>query len=239
MSEGPNLRVDSALGSNGLAILATWVGYQWGPDAIGYLNSSMTCDEALHTLELFEANREMVRQRAGRVRLTPLDDASYPGLFHAAMEPENGFRWRYRGQTLDPASFAESLHNGTYAQYLVAGKSDRHIYGLVVAYAANPGLGHCYIGFQRSSQRRPQGEMFEGMFLFLRYLFDSNPLRKIYAEIPDYNEQIIGLGKSGLFEEEGRFKDHDFHAGRYYDRRVFACTRQAWDEFSAVVGEWL
>lgn len=109
------------------------------------------------------------------------------------MEPENGFRWRYRGQTLDPASFAESLHNGTYAQYLVAGKSDRHIYGLVVAYAANPGLGHCYIGFQRSSQRRPQGEMLEGMFLFLRYLFDSNPLRKIYAELPDYNEQIIGL----------------------------------------------
>ena len=67
--------------------------------------------------------------------------------------------------------------------------------------------------------------------------FDPNPLRKIYAELPDYNEQIIGLGKSGLFEEEGRFKDHDFHARQYYDRRVFACTRQARDAFRTVVGK--
>lgn len=122
----------------------------------------------------------------------------------------------------------QTLFAGTKAQFLVTGV-DGHVYGLVAAYSDQADLGHCYIAFLRCSQRRSNGEMYEGMFLFVEYLFSTTPYRKLYAEVPEYNDSVMGLSRFGPFKEEGRLLEHDFHDNRWWDRLLLAVYRDTWD----------
>lgn len=183
-------------------------------------------------------NRQLVAKSASRVDLRPLEETDYPALFRAGMSAKDGYRWRYRGATVDIESFVRSLYAGTAAQFMVVDRVDGHAYGLVAAYSRQDDLGHCYIAFQRSSQRRSAGQMYEGIFRFIDFLFDSSPLRKIYAEIPLYNEEVVGVGLITPFRLEGVLVDHDYHRGSYHDRRIFALYRKEWQSWAQGIRGW-
>lgn len=116
--------------------------------------------------------------------------------------------------------------------FVVAGLAGGARYGRVAADNALPDLGHAYIAYLRSSERRAEHEVSEGMVLFLDHLFDTMTFRKLYAEVPGYNEDLLNLGAVGLFREEGRSIEHDFHQGRWWDRIIYALWRDDWKEFS-------
>ncbi|MCB9390703.1 MAG: GNAT family N-acetyltransferase [Acidimicrobiia bacterium] len=223
--------VREALGDAGVAALFAAVAAEWGDDCLQYLSSQLTAAEAVDLLDRFQRNRVRAQTTVGRVSLAPLEEQAYRALYRASLDPRSSFRWRYRGTTPEFSYFVQSLFAGTKAQYLVQGR-DSHTYGLVAAYSDQADLGHCYIGFLRCSDRKPQGEMHEGMFLFIDYLFNSTSYRKLYVEIPQYNEDEIGLTQLGPFVIEGCLKEHDFHGGKLFDRLILALYRESWDSWA-------
>jgi hypothetical protein len=176
---------------------------------------------------------ESERYEGPRVRLRPLGDADVGALYHASIEPTVAHRWRFRGATPSPELFSRVLFEGVLTQFVVAPLNSSEPLGLVSAYEADTGSGHCRLAIQRTAVRseHPQnlrGAVVEGAMRFIDYLFDHWTFRKIYIELPEYNLPLFRLTSTALFEEEGRLKEHFFHKDRWWDLRTYAIYRDRW-----------
>lgn len=204
-----------------------------GPELEHYLTPRLTLREAIHWVETLRAQTQP--QPSAVVRLRPLDESDISPLYRAAMDSSSSYRWRFRGATLGWDAFVQTLWAGTFAQFMVEGIEDRERFGLVAAYNAQPDLGHAYVAMYRCSPRRGRGEVATGAAMLLSHLFTSFPFRKLYAELPAFNEDDLGLGSLGVFHHEARFVDHDYHAGRWWDRDVYSVWKDEWWDFDSTV----
>jgi RimJ/RimL family protein N-acetyltransferase len=92
--------------------------------------------------------------------------------------------------------------------------------------------GIAYLGVIAAPQFRRSGLVFEGVALALDYGFLNWNLRKIYAEMLEYNFDSVATGANTLFEIEARFRDHAYWGGDYWDLIVMTVTRDRWQEIS-------
>jgi RimJ/RimL family protein N-acetyltransferase/aryl carrier-like protein len=154
------------------------------------------------------------------LRLTPVapDDVGF--LYALAVHPETGFRWRYRGAAPPIERFAEELWTQVLEQYVVRRATDGRPVGHVVAYAPDQCLRHAYVG--AVFQPRVTGLAAQAVALFVRHLFHTFPLHKLYLEIPGYNWPQVRSGENRLFSLEGVLREHDYYAGRYWDQYLCA-----------------
>ena len=67
-----------------------------------------------------------------------------------------------------------------------------------------------------------------GAFLFMEWLFQTLPLRKMYHEVFGYNENVIGMWRKVGLTEEAVLKEDRYWNGAYWDLHVFALYREAW-----------
>ena len=222
---------DAMGGSAGLAMLRFQAMAAIGDHAADLIDPDESAEALLQALELAAANS--TGDGWGRVELRAFRDDDLEDLYQAALDLAGGFRWRFRGTTPPREAFYQALFEGTLAQYMVVGSGDGARYGLVAAYNAQLDQGHAYVAFQRCTRRPGISEVTEGMVLFIDQLFATLALRKLYCEVPGYNEEIIGVGDLPMFREEGRLVGHDFHAGRWWDRILLALWREDWERIAA------
>jgi len=170
-----------------------------------------------------------------RVRLRPLLADDVAALYEASVEPTLNYRWRFRGSTPSIGAFQQVLFQDVLAQFIVQRHDEAEPTGLVTSYNFKPEAGHVYIGFQRTSRNvEPSGEMLDGVFLLIEYLFANWPIRKVYAELPDYNFYPLGsLGRIGTVE--GCFKAHLVRGEQVSDLFTIAIYREAWASFAGLV----
>jgi RimJ/RimL family protein N-acetyltransferase/aryl carrier-like protein len=155
-------------------------------------------------------------------RLTPIRESDLDFLYMLAVHPETGFRWRYRGNPPPPQQFAADLWGQVLVQYLARETTTGEPAGLVVAYAADLAQGHASVGAVFTPEHAGTGLAAEITALFVRYLFHTFRLRKLYLEVPGFNWDQVESGAGRLFQVEGVLRDHDFYAGRYWDKYVCA-----------------
>jgi RimJ/RimL family protein N-acetyltransferase len=155
-------------------------------------------------------------------RLTPIDRNDIGFLYALAVQPETCFRWRFRGAPPPFERFAAELWSQVLVQYVVRHAADDSPVGLVVAYAAAPGLRHAYVGAVFHPQHTGTGLAAQAVALFVRYLFHTFPLRKLYMEVPGFNWPQLRSGEDRLFRVEGVLHDHDYYAGRCWDSYLCA-----------------
>lgn len=169
--------------------------------------------------------------RTANVGLRPIEQSDIPVLYRAAFDPSEGPRWRFRGRGMGHAEFASSLFAGVLSQFVVAAPDGRAV-GLVCAYEASLEAGHAKVAMLSVNQRRGSatGLVTEGLALFVEYLFRAFPLKKLYAEVPDYNRYLID-GLPGLLETEGRLRDYVFLDGLLHDLIVASISRERWTAF--------
>ncbi len=164
------------------------------------------------------------------VRLAPVEPRHYPELYRWAISPDSGFRWRFGGATPGAEKFVEALWEGVLCQFLAIDSAGR-LHGLEVCYSADHRNGTAYLAVQGNPDLTGSGAMI-GFVLLVDHLFEHWPFRKLYAEIPGYNEQEFGRSISRHMESEGRLKDHVFHRGKYWDLAFFALTRTNYYTYS-------
>lgn len=163
-----------------------------------------------------------------RVRLRPLSDQDLGPLYVASTRPEQGFRWRFRGSTPSFQDFHASLFDGVLAQFMVVDSKTGSPFGLVCAYNARFEIGCVHIGFVRTFEGKGQGEVLEGMLMFIEFLFQTWPFKKIYADVPEFNAQSMFDTNSKAVRVEGRLVQHCFHDGQWWDQLTIALWREDW-----------
>jgi hypothetical protein len=163
-----------------------------------------------------------------RVRLRVLEDGDLPALYRASCDPQQGFRWRYRGATPSPQEFRAQLHAGVLAQFVVEGIDDGRAHGLVCAYDARFEERRASIALVRIGTPVDGGEVLEGLALFIDHLFATWDLRKLQAEVPGFNADSLVDPLSPFLTVEGRLVDSCFAQGRAWDLLIIAIWRDVW-----------
>lgn len=172
--------------------------------------------------------------RPARVSLRVVGPDDFPALYMAAMDPETGDRWRYRGATIGFDRFVATFHDDVLCQFGVRRSDDHTLLGLVATYNADLSNGHAYLGFMRSTPGRTRGGMTEGLALMIDHVFGRFAVRQLYAEVPDHNAPLFdGVVRSGLLEPIGYYPEHAFSRGAYTGYHIYRLTRQAWTEHFA------
>ncbi|MHB8221104.1 MAG: GNAT family N-acetyltransferase [Acidimicrobiales bacterium] len=163
------------------------------------------------------------------VTLVPVSEAHVPYLYHLATTPALAFRWRYRGMSPAPEQFVRDLWRGVLTQFVIQHRRTLQPAGVVSAFTADLRNGFAHLAIVTGQQYARKVIGIEAAALFLDYLFDHFPLRKLYAEAPGWNVQQFASGANRIFHEEGRLREHEFYAGRYWDLHVFAVYRTDWE----------
>jgi len=158
-------------------------------------------------------------------RLTPVLPPSSPFLYSLSTNPDTGFRWRYRGSIPSYEAFERELWQGMLAQFVVESIQTGQPAGHVICYNPDLALGHAYVGAAMTSQYLGTGIAAEPVRLFLGYLFDVFPLRKLYFEVPEFNYHQFASAGGRVLQIEGRLRDHDFYGGRRWDRLILVAYR--------------
>ncbi|WP_256788246.1 phosphopantetheine-binding protein [Frankia sp. AvcI1] len=172
---------------------------------------------------------------AGRfLRLMPVLPASTPFLYELAVTPDIGFRWRYRGSVPSYPQFEQELWQGVLTQFVIESIETGRPVGHAICYNPEFALGYAYVGAAISADYTGSGLAVEALDLFVRYVFDIWPFRKLYFEVPEFNyPQFAGADREksagGALELEGRLRRHDFYRGRYWDRLILAVYRDRTD----------
>jgi RimJ/RimL family protein N-acetyltransferase/acyl carrier protein len=164
------------------------------------------------------------------LRLMPVLPASTPFLYELAVTPQVGYRWRYRGSVPSYPQFEQELWQGVLTQFLIESIEAGRPIGHAICYNPEFSLGFAYVGAAVHAEYAGSGLAMEALDLFVRYIFDVWPFRKLYFEVPEFNyPQFAGADRAnsagGSLVLEGRLRRHDFYRGRYWDRLVLAVYR--------------
>ena len=155
-------------------------------------------------------------------RLMPVTPDDVGFLYALAVRPETGFRWRYRGSVPPIERFNAELWNQVLLQFVVRRIENDEPVGQVVAYGDELSLRHTYLGAVFQPAVTGTGLAAQAVALFARHLFHTFPLNKIYLEIPGINWPQVQSGQNHLFHVEGVLREHDYYAGRLWDKYICA-----------------
>jgi RimJ/RimL family protein N-acetyltransferase len=153
-------------------------------------------------------------------------------LYLAQARDDLIINWRNQGVTQSFEAFAQALWSGVTAQFLVIRNTDRHPVGHVSLYNVNFRHGWGYIAVANLAPHENRRIFWDGVGLFIDYVFRQFGLRKIYAEIPGYNYEELASGAATFFVVEGRLTDHYFAFDRYWDLHLISIDRERWSEWS-------
>lgn len=159
------------------------------------------------------------------LRLTPIADDDVNFLYTLSVGPETSFRWRYRGAPPSIDRFVADLWSQVLVQYVVRRIVDGRQVGHVVAYGAEPSRRHAYVAAAFLPEYTGTGMAAQIVATFVRYLFHTFPMAKLYLEVPGFNWPQMSSGEGGLFRVEGILRDHDYYAGRMWDKYLCAIYR--------------
>lgn len=169
----------------------------------------------------------------GGVWLRPIEPADYGPLRRYELSLTLGPRWRHRGTTPSPEAMVQSLWSGVLAQYLVQTSLRPEPVGLVTAYGADLQSGTVWVAGARFDDQLHPSAFVLGARRFIDHLFDTWPLRKLYAEVLEPNLAGVGRGAFDLFETEGVLREHAYVGGTYVHQHLLALRRATWETVRA------
>lgn len=164
-----------------------------------------------------------------RISLRPLAQNDLKKLYLITIDPKNAFRWRHLGILPTFDEFTQSLYSKVLIQFTIISRVDLvEPLGLVICYSADAHNGYGYIAIVTDSKKHFSVVGVESLTLFINYLFNVWPFRKLYFESVSYNISQFKSGFEKLIHTEAVFKSHVYHQGCYWDMIVGAIYK---DEF--------
>ena len=164
---------------------------------------------------------------SARIRLAPLTPDSYEFLYWLACAGQNSARWRYRMQVPPFEVFVQQVHQDVLAQFVVCDVSSGEPIGHVVCYSADSRSGIAYVAGVMAPDRVGSGIGREALDVFVDYIEMVWPLRKLYAEVPDFTFQHFDTAGHEFRERPARtwaheatLTDHVYCSGRYWDMHI-------------------
>jgi RimJ/RimL family protein N-acetyltransferase len=163
-----------------------------------------------------------------RLRLRPVTIEDVPFLHEVETSPETGWRFRFRGVMPSVEQYAAGLGGDVLQAFMIDDKQRNARVGSVAAYGANLHDGHAYVSVIVAPAYEKTGWGMEATLFFMNYLFAVWPLRKLYADVVEFNLSQFESGEGKAFHTEGVLKQHHYFGGRHWDQHVLAAYREEW-----------
>ena len=174
---------------------------------------------------------DLVGRRTRIERLGPQDLGFVSTL---CAEPGNAIRWGLRVDPRGADSLAQSLLAHMFVPMKVLSTEGQPI-GVVFGKDPDFRNGHCAVTFALSESFTARGWPLEGFGLFVRHLFSTYRLRKIYCEVIDFNLPQFESSLETFFDVEARLTGHEMVSGRPCDVYILALSAE---RFAAVAGRF-
>ncbi len=159
----------------------------------------------------------------------PFDESiDFEWYYRLSTKINSLINWRFYGSPPTREQFAQLMYVAVHCQFVaelssVSSNKDPRI-GVVVSYNYDAQNNTTFLGTITSGNTNGLGVIIS--IIFIEYLFNTWPIRKIYLEMPEFNTKSIKSAINRFLIEESRLKDHCFSYNRYWDYLTFALYRQ-------------
>ncbi len=166
-----------------------------------------------------------------RVLLRPISREDYPLLFKWRSDTTSLHLWSTHRRVLSFEQFASGLEQllQECVFFLVVERLAGRAVGFVHTYGASPEDGFAHFLLYADESVRGTGLVVEASILFGDYLFKFFALRKLYAEVYEFNQPSIDALESAGFTHEGTLKAHLWYLDRYWHMYQYALYRSDWE----------
>jgi diamine N-acetyltransferase len=165
------------------------------------------------------------------VRLRPVSVEDYQSYYDWRLDLQEFGIWKGR-RIVTQSEFARELASIVEGSQLLTIVERRTLtpIGFVQVYDHSQEDGWAFFTAYLTPAYRTKGHGAEASLLFGEYLFTYYPIRKVYADVLEFNENSLRSLEGAGFEVEGRRKAHAYLQGRYWDLIHLALTRESWDK---------
>jgi RimJ/RimL family protein N-acetyltransferase len=179
-----------------------------------------------------------------RVRLAPVGREDHIFLYNLAVADENAYRWVLRGEMPPFERFIEEHAPSFNNSFIVWLKETGERIGQALIYNIDLRNGHIYVAVVIAPEGIGRGLGRETLGVLIRYVLAVYPVRKVYAEVPDFTfagveQDVSDAPVMELFEVEGRLREHVFIDGEYHDVYLISFNRAHWKGLDAFLAAWV
>src|SRR5262245_3464564 len=164
------------------------------------------------------------------ISLRQVVEADLPFLFRLFTDPSRSHLWLRGRRVYDEAGFYRAWSNWTSeemaAKFIV--QSGERSLGLVFDHDRTSEDGWTKATTLLQEQDVGHGTGAIATALFMVWLFEALPFRKIYHEVYGYNVPVVRIWRKLGLVEEGVLKADRFWNGAYWDLHIFALYREAY-----------
>ena len=176
-----------------------------------------------------------------RIILKPIEEADYSILYKWRNEFRFLSLFSAKRETISLGDFTKEIkrefERNRHLQFIIRRKDKDIPIGTMFSFNFNPIDGYVFVNVYIDSEEENKGYGVEAIVLFVHYLFIFLPIRKVCFEIFSYNNLSLSTMQNGSkygFCEEGRFREHRFFNGNYYDVFRFAIHRNSIDKITKI-----
>lgn len=98
--------------------------------------------------------------------------------------------------------------------------------GFIYGYDYNTLNGYIYLAIYIDEKSRNNVIGAEAGMLFLNYLVEKYPIRKVYCTVYEYNKPSFKMLKNAGFKTEGVLKEHRYFNGKYHNMYIVSLERE-------------
>jgi RimJ/RimL family protein N-acetyltransferase len=171
------------------------------------------------------------------VYLEPLSQRTLSDLYRWSTDTRSLLLWLNRRDLVTFDEFVSQtewrLKHATLVQLIIHESGTETPVGTIFAYDASIGDGYAFGTIYIDEPYRRKRYGLQALCLFIDYLFTYFPLRKLYSDVYAYNIHSLSVMRAAGVVQEGCFREHRYHAGRYEDLYRFSLYARDWPAIRA------
>lgn len=175
-------------------------------------------------------NPSGVTLRGRWVALRPVQREDLPLLYQWRIDPQSLYLWSALRRLPSFDEFVQEMEQlATSTNYFVAEDAlSSRLIGFVYAYNSSAIDGFAFFSLFIVEEFRSRLRGAEVGLLFLNYMFTYYNLRKMYAEVYEFNDMSRRTLTTAGFRQEGHCPGHLLYDSRYWALDRFALYRDDW-----------
>jgi RimJ/RimL family protein N-acetyltransferase len=126
--------------------------------------------------------------------------------------------------------YEKTMKDKTKKKLLVMSNETKDKVGMVSLFEIDMKNRNSMIGSYVAPEFQGRGYAKEAKRLLIRFAFQELNLHKLYGNVIDFGDKVMGIDASIGLTHECTLKEHMYTNGKYYDIHVVALLKKDWEE---------
>lgn len=163
--------------------------------------------------------------------LEPFKADYFNEIYYIDMDIERMIFFSENPKVMTKEKFADRLsknfQNHYHQYFVVRANYGKKIIGYVYSYNFNAYNGHIYMAISSDETPLSRCAIAEAGIIFIDFIFRRYSVRKIYADIYNFNEKSIHIVTTTGFVKEAELREHRYYDGEYHSMLIYALYRES------------